>query len=97
MVGCCRYDVIVRPNVRDVGASHLGRHIWNVRGSSYLPPRIFFSLLPTNNNELLTMGEGKEYTLEQVSKHNKQEDCWLIIGNLNNGKENRVEKRMATI
>ena len=23
----------------------------------------------------------KEYTMEEVSKHNKTEDCWLVIGN----------------
>ena len=27
----------------------------------------------------------KEYTLEEVSKHTKTEDCWLIIGNASNG------------
>jgi cytochrome b5 len=27
----------------------------------------------------------KEYTLEEIAKHNTQESCWLIIGNLNNG------------
>jgi cytochrome b involved in lipid metabolism len=27
----------------------------------------------------------KEYTLEDISKHNTVESCWLIIGNLNNG------------
>jgi len=31
------------------------------------------------------MSELKEYTLEEISKHNKQDDCWLIIGNLKNG------------
>jgi cytochrome b involved in lipid metabolism len=28
----------------------------------------------------------KEFTEEEVSKHNKAEDCWLIIGNDNTGK-----------
>jgi cytochrome b involved in lipid metabolism len=28
----------------------------------------------------------KEYTLEEVSKHNKTDDCWLVIGNIKNGK-----------
>jgi cytochrome b involved in lipid metabolism len=27
----------------------------------------------------------KEYTMEEVSKHNKAEDCWLVIGNSNTG------------
>ena len=27
----------------------------------------------------------KEYTLEEISQHNKTDDCWLIIGNINNG------------
>jgi hypothetical protein len=27
----------------------------------------------------------KEYTLEEISQHNKTDDCWLIIGNMNNG------------
>ena len=27
----------------------------------------------------------KDYTLEEISKHNTTDDCWLIIGNLNNG------------
>jgi hypothetical protein len=28
----------------------------------------------------------REITLEEVSKHNKTDDCWLIIGNANNGR-----------
>lgn len=28
----------------------------------------------------------KEYTLEEVSKHTKHDDCWLIIGNSSNGR-----------
>ncbi|GAX27191.1 hypothetical protein FisN_13Lh257 [Fistulifera solaris] len=31
------------------------------------------------------MSELKEYTLEEIVKHNTQEDCWLIIGNASNG------------
>ncbi|KAL7470081.1 hypothetical protein ACHAXS_012565 [Conticribra weissflogii] len=27
----------------------------------------------------------KEYTMEEVSKHNKADDCWLVIGNENTG------------
>jgi hypothetical protein len=27
----------------------------------------------------------KEFTLEEISKHNTQDSCWLIIGNLSNG------------
>eukprot|EP00581_Thalassiosira_minuscula_P025433 CAMPEP_0184406016 /NCGR_PEP_ID=MMETSP0738-20130409/1240_1 /TAXON_ID=385413 /ORGANISM="Thalassiosira miniscula, Strain CCMP1093" /LENGTH=137 /DNA_ID=CAMNT_0026762747 /DNA_START=54 /DNA_END=467 /DNA_ORIENTATION=+ len=27
----------------------------------------------------------KEFTLEEVSQHNKTEDCWLVIGNDNTG------------
>lgn len=27
----------------------------------------------------------KSYTMEEVSKHNKQDDCWLIVGNMSNG------------
>eukprot|EP00544_Gedaniella_sp_CCMP2646_P003650 CAMPEP_0202494032 /NCGR_PEP_ID=MMETSP1361-20130828/10479_1 /ASSEMBLY_ACC=CAM_ASM_000849 /TAXON_ID=210615 /ORGANISM="Staurosira complex sp., Strain CCMP2646" /LENGTH=136 /DNA_ID=CAMNT_0049124423 /DNA_START=37 /DNA_END=447 /DNA_ORIENTATION=+ len=27
----------------------------------------------------------KEFTLEEISKHNTQGSCWLIIGNLSNG------------
>lgn len=32
-----------------------------------------------------TMGEGKEYTLEEVAKHTNSDSCWLIIGNASNG------------
>jgi hypothetical protein len=28
----------------------------------------------------------KEYTMEEVSKHNKVDDCWLVIGNDATGK-----------
>jgi hypothetical protein len=31
------------------------------------------------------MSETKEYTLDEVSKHTKTEDCWLVIGNGTNG------------
>ena len=28
----------------------------------------------------------KSYSMDEVSKHNKLEDCWLIVGNMSNGK-----------
>jgi cytochrome b involved in lipid metabolism len=36
------------------------------------------TMAPKNTGE-------KTYTLEEVSKHTKTEDCWLIIGNASNG------------
>mmetsp|Transcript_26268 Transcript_26268/g.37649 ORF Transcript_26268/g.37649 Transcript_26268/m.37649 type:complete len:145 (-) Transcript_26268:214-648(-) len=27
----------------------------------------------------------KSYSMDEVSKHNKLEDCWLIVGNMSNG------------
>ena len=27
----------------------------------------------------------KYYTLDEISKHNSEGDCWMIIGNLKNG------------
>jgi hypothetical protein len=27
----------------------------------------------------------KQYSMDDVNKHNKQDDCWLIIGNMSNG------------
>ena len=27
----------------------------------------------------------KEYTLDEIAKHTKQDDCWLIIGNASTG------------
>ena len=32
-----------------------------------------------------TKTEVKEFTLEEVSKHQSHDDCWLIIGNESNG------------
>jgi cytochrome b involved in lipid metabolism len=29
--------------------------------------------------------EKKELTMEEVAKHNSQQDCWLVIGNKSNG------------
>jgi|ABSN01.1.fsa_nt_gi hypothetical protein len=29
----------------------------------------------------------KEFTLEEVAKHNKVDDCWLVIGNDATGKK----------
>jgi cytochrome b involved in lipid metabolism len=29
----------------------------------------------------VNMSETKKITLEEVAKHNKESDCWLIIGN----------------
>ena len=31
------------------------------------------------------MSEAKEFTLDEVAKHTKTEDCWLVIGNATNG------------
>jgi hypothetical protein len=28
----------------------------------------------------------KEYTSDEVATHNKNDDCWLVIGNESNGK-----------
>ncbi|KAL7573398.1 hypothetical protein ACA910_006504 [Epithemia clementina (nom. ined.)] len=36
---------------------------------------------PTINNDDNT----KEYTLDEIAKHNTAESCWLIIGNATNG------------
>jgi hypothetical protein len=32
----------------------------------------------------------KEYTMEEVSKHNKVDDCWLVIGNDATGKTQMI-------
>jgi cytochrome b involved in lipid metabolism len=29
--------------------------------------------------------ELKEYTTEEIAKHTADDDCWMIIGNENNG------------
>ena len=31
------------------------------------------------------MAEGEGYTIEEVAKHDKEEDAWFIIGNKSNG------------
>ena len=33
------------------------------------------------------MSEEKKISLEEVAKHNKQDDCWLVIGNAKTGTE----------
>jgi hypothetical protein len=32
-----------------------------------------------------TTSSKKEYTLDEISKHQSHDDCWLIIGNQSNG------------
>jgi hypothetical protein len=32
-----------------------------------------------------TKSEVKEFTLDEISKHQSHDDCWLIIGNESNG------------
>lgn len=36
----------------------------------------------------------KEFTLDEVEKHMKPDDCWLIIGNQSNGKPRRRQSWM---
>eukprot|EP01039_Chlorochromonas_danica_P009799 gene9799-10837_t len=31
------------------------------------------------------MSDLKEYSLEEIAKHDKKEDCWIILGNEENG------------
>ena len=42
---------------------------------------------PTKKHVTMSAAETKkkELTLEEISKHNTQDSCWLIIGNLSNG------------
>lgn len=35
--------------------------------------------------ETVTETTAKEYTLDEISKHQSHDDCWLIIGNQSNG------------
>ena len=32
-----------------------------------------------------TKTDVKEFTLDEISKHQSHDDCWLIIGNASNG------------
>lgn len=36
--------------------------------------------------ETTTKPEVKSFTLDEISKHQSHDDCWLIIGNESNGK-----------
>jgi hypothetical protein len=47
--------------------------------------QLFFSL-QTTKKQIIAMSESaKEYTLEEIAKHNTQDSCWLIIGNVKTG------------
>jgi cytochrome b involved in lipid metabolism len=32
-----------------------------------------------------TTPQNKEFTLDEISKHQSHDDCWLIVGNQSNG------------